>query len=133
MTSGLLTGSKTFAHLQHILHFMMPRSASSASQGNSVSQLIWKFLVRLFASYCLSHLIVTFALKTILITMNRSFRDKLVHLTYRPVVIRITIPEQWTCECDAIHETQTPVVRGIAARPSESTGKSTGCESHKAA
>ena len=24
------------------------------------------------------------------------------------------------------------VVRGIAARPSESTGKSTGCESHKA-
>ena len=81
-----------------------------------------------FSFFCIILLIVivTFALKTFLITINRRFRDKLIYLSYRLVVIRI----QWTCECDAIHKTQAPVVRGIAARPSESTGKSTGCESH---
>ena len=81
-----------------------------------------------FSFFCIILLIVivTFALKTFLITIDRRFRDKLIHLTYRSVVIRM----QWTCECDAIHETQAPVVRGIAAGPSESTGKSTGCESH---
>ena len=67
-------------------------------------------------------IIVTFVQK-----INRRFRDKLIHLTYRRVVIRITIPKQWTCECNAIMK-HKHVVRGIAARSSESTGKSTGCE-----
>ena len=113
---------------QWVYTVTIPRSLSSVSQGNSASQLDWKFLFRFFPSYSLSYslsLFWRFKLFTADFLTNLS-------IDIEPtVMITITISKQQKLT-DMRSTKQKHMVRGIAARPSESTGKRTGYESHKA-